>query len=259
MISNPIIRIQKDQRVAILSLKEPNGSLYPIVDLANQLSVLRTAIMSIQEIRVVVVVMDVGFSEFIMGDDLLMQTEKANVETFCQGCSLGEHLARIDCPVIVAVMGNAIGIGLEMALTGDIRIAAETSCFGLPHISLGLIPCDGGTQRLPRVVGKAKALEMLFTGAVIDAQEALRIGLVNKIVTPQELLESALDMANTMASKAPLSLRYAKESICKGMDLNLEQGLRLETDLYLLLHTTHDRTKGIKAFQQRQKAQFGGT
>ena len=121
-----------------------------------------------------------------------------------------------------------------------------------------MIPWDGGTQRLSRLVGKGKAMEMILTGDMIDAQEALRIGLVNKIVRSQELLEVVMDMAHEMASKAPLALRYAKETVNKGMDLNLEQGLRLEADLYLLLHTTQDRTKGIKAFQERQEVQFEG-
>jgi enoyl-CoA hydratase/carnithine racemase len=145
-----------------------------------------------------------------------------------------------------------------MALACDLRIATETSVFGLPHIKASLIPSDGGTQRLSRLVGRSKALEMILTGETVDAQEALRIGLVNRVVPTGELMEVAMKMAKEMASKGPIALRYAKEAIHKGMDMTLEQGLHLEADLYLLIHTTKDRTEGIKAFQGKRSPKFEG-
>jgi enoyl-CoA hydratase len=172
--------------------------------------------------------------------------------------SFSEPLGKLDQPVIAAINGDAIGHGLELALACDIRIAMVTSRFGLPHIKTGLIPRDGGTQRLPRLVGRDKALEMILTGEMIEAQEAYRIGLVNKIVPPGELITVAMDMAKEMASKGPIALRYAKEAIYKGMDVTLEQGLRLEADLYLLLHTTRDRTEGINAFRKKRTPKFEG-
>ena len=143
-------------------------------------------------------------------------------------------------------------------LACDIRIATNISHFGLLHIEKGLIPWDGGTQRLSRVIGQAKAMEMILTGELIDTQEAYRIGLVNKVVSSEDLMKVAADMAREMASKGPIALRYAKEAIRKGMDLTLEQGLRLEADLYFLLHTTKDRTEGIRAFQEKRSPQFEG-
>ena len=121
-----------------------------------------------------------------------------------------------------------------------------------------MIPRDGGTQRLARLVGKGNALEMILTGKTIDAQEAYRIGLVHKVVSSDDLEKTVMDSAQGMASKGPLALKYAKEAIHTGMDLTLEQGLHLEADLYLLLHTTQDRTEGIRAFQEKKKPQFEG-
>jgi len=172
--------------------------------------------------------------------------------------SWAEPISNFDQPVIAAIQGDATGQGLELVLACDIRIATEASRFGLPHIEEGLIPWDGGTQRLPRLIGRAKALEMILTGEMIDAQEAYRIGLVNKVVPLDKLITVAMDMAKEIASKGPIALRYAKEAVYKGMDMTLEQGLRLEADLYLLIHTTKDRTEGIRAFQEKRTSKFEG-
>jgi len=122
----------------------------------------------------------------------------------------------------------------------------------------GLMPMDGGTQRLPRLIGKGKALEMILSGDIIDSREALAIGLVSQVIPPQELLEKTMAFANSMAAKAPIAMRYVKEAVNKGLDLTLDQGVRLEADLYFLIHTTVDRTEGIKAFQEKRKPQFKG-
>jgi enoyl-CoA hydratase/carnithine racemase len=173
-------------------------------------------------------------------------------------CSIAEPIAKLNRPVIAALNGDAMGQRLELALACDIRIATEGSHFGLSHIQSGFIPWDGGTQRLPRLVGKGKAMEMILTGEAIDAREAYRIGLVNKVVPLDQLMATAMTMAQEIAAKGPIALRYAKEAIYKGMDLTLEQGLRLEADLYLLLHTTKDRTEGIKAFREKKAPKFEG-
>ena len=171
---------------------------------------------------------------------------------------LAEPISRLDVPVLAAIHGDAIGQGLELVLASDLRIASEGSRFGLTHIRTGSVPWDGGTQRLSRLVGKAKAMEMILTGEIIDAQEALRIGLVNRIVPRGEVTAGVMGLAQEMASRAPIAVRYTKEAICKGIDMTLEQGLRLEADLYLLLHTTRDRTEGIQAFRNKKAPQFRG-
>jgi enoyl-CoA hydratase/carnithine racemase len=121
-----------------------------------------------------------------------------------------------------------------------------------------LIPSDGGTQRLPRIIGKGKALELILTAEIISAAEALEIGLVTKVVPAESLISEVDALAKAIAGKAPVSLRYVKEAINKGLDLTMEQGLRLEADLYFLLHTTGDRTEGITAFQQKRPPEFKG-
>jgi enoyl-CoA hydratase len=171
---------------------------------------------------------------------------------------LSESIAGLDRPTIAAIHGDAFGQGLELAMACDMRIVSESACFGLPHIHEGLLPQDGGTQMLPRLVGKAKALEMILTGELIDAQEALRTGLVNIVQPPEDVMEKALELARDMASKAPIALRFAREAIYKGMDLTLDQGLRMEGDLYLLLYGTHDRVHGIESFKKKEKPSFQG-
>jgi enoyl-CoA hydratase len=172
--------------------------------------------------------------------------------------SLADPIAELNVPVIAAIHGDAVGQGLELALAADMRIVAETARLGIPHIRKGLIPWDGGTQRLSRLIGKGKTLEMILTGERMDAPEALRLGLINRVVPAGEVTRVAREMAREMVSRGPIALRYAKEAIHQGMDLTLQQGLHLEADLYFLLHTTRDRTEGIRAFQKKKAPRFEG-
>ncbi len=167
-------------------------------------------------------------------------------------------IAAIERPVIAAINGDAFGIGLEMALSCDVRIASDKARLALPQVAEGRLPADGGTQRLPRIIGRGRALEMLLAATTISADEALEIGLVSKIVSSSELANEAQKLAETIAAKGPLALRYLKEAVIKGMDMTLTQGLRLEADLYFLLHTTADRTEGITAFREKKKPRFRG-
>ncbi len=199
-----------------------------------------------------------GGNLFSTAADLIMPVSKANSEPWEKPWSFAEPIAELDKPVIAAIDGDATGLGLELSLPCDIRFASEKSRFGFPHIKEGHIPWDGGTQRLSRLIGRGKALEMILTGDMIDAQEAFRIGLVNRVVSEEDLIELAMDMAREMALKSPIAMRYAKESIDKGAELTLEQGLRLEADLYFMLHTTRDRTEGIRAFREKRSPHFKG-
>ena len=140
----------------------------------------------------------------------------------------------------------------------DIRIAGEDAQLALTEVTLAIIPGGSGTQRLPRLVGRGKALEMVLTGMRIGAAEALRIGLVERVVPPAEVLPAAQELARTLAAKAPVALRYAKEAVVKGLGLPLADGLRLENDLATLLRTTEDRLEGAKAFLEKRKPRFSG-
>jgi enoyl-CoA hydratase len=185
-------------------------------------------------------------------------------DVFCGGselaipCGVAAAVANLGKPVIAAVNGDALGQGLELALASDIRLAAKGAKLGFPQSDKGFLPMDGGTQRLARIAGRGKALEMLLTGETVTAEEAYDIGLVNKVVQRETLSSEAEALAKDLASKAPIALRYVKEAINKGLDLTLEQGLRLEADLYFLLHTTDDRTEGIRAFQEKRLPDFKG-
>jgi enoyl-CoA hydratase len=161
-------------------------------------------------------------------------------------------------PLIAAVNGAALGGGMEVALACDIRIAAENAIFGVPEVTLGLIPAWGGTQRLPRAVPAAKAAEMLFTGKPVDAQEAYRIGLVNRVVPQAELMPTAMKMAETICKAGPLAVRAAKQAMVQGVNSSMEEGLLLESVLRDYVVATKDFDEGCKAFIEKRKAEFKG-
>jgi enoyl-CoA hydratase/carnithine racemase len=209
----------------------------------------------------VIVVTGMGDRAFSAGADIREFVAPQVPVRFREGRRRIDFRAAMDrCPqpVIAAIRGFALGGGLELALACDIRIAGEDSQLGLTEVNLAIIPGGGGTQRLPRLVGRGKALEMILTGARIDAREALRIGLVERVVPATEVLSSAQALARTLAEKAPVALRYAKEAVVKGLGLPLEDGLRLENDLATLLRTTDDRVEGAKAFLEKRKPRFTG-
>jgi enoyl-CoA hydratase/carnithine racemase len=209
----------------------------------------------------VVVVTGTGERAFSAGADIREFVAAQVPVRFRDGRRRVDFRAAMDrCPqpIIAAIRGFALGGGLELALACDIRIAGEDSQLGLTEVNLAIIPGGGGTQRLPRLVGRGKALEMILTGARIDAREALRIGLVERVVPATDVLSSAQALARTLAEKAPVALRYAKEAVVKGLGVPLEDGLRLENDLATLLRTTDDRIEGAKAFLEKRKPRFTG-
>ena len=159
-------------------------------------------------------------------------------------------------PLVAAINGAALGGGLEIALACDIRIASENAIFGLPEVNLGIIPGWGGTQRLPRVIPMAKAAEMLLTGRPIDAQEAYRIGLINKVVPLNQLMASAMEMAEFLCRPAPLAVRAAKQAMIQGASLSLTDGIVLERSLEDYLVITEDHAEGRDAFLSKRKAEF---
>jgi len=161
-------------------------------------------------------------------------------------------------PTIAAINGFATGGGLEVALACTLRIAAEGARLGLPEINLGIMPGNGGTQRLPRLVGKTKAMEMILTGDLIDAQEAYRIGLVNKVVPLADLLPTAKELARKLAQKPPLALWAAKEAINASQSLSLAEGIAYESRLFAILCGTEDKREGVAAFLEKRPATFRG-
>jgi enoyl-CoA hydratase len=169
-----------------------------------------------------------------------------------------QAMSRCEAPIIAAINGYALGGGCELAMCCDMRIASDQAQLGLTEVTLGIIPGGGGTQRLPRLVGRGKALELILTGRYINAPEALRLGLVEQVVEHDQLKAAVEDLAQTIVSRAPLAVKYAKEAIVRGLELPLTEGLKVEAELYTLLRTTEDRMEGARAFQEKRPPQFKG-
>jgi enoyl-CoA hydratase len=161
-------------------------------------------------------------------------------------------------PVIACVHGEASGAGLELALACDVRLASEDATFAMPQVAAGGMPWLGGTQRLPRIAGRGAAAALLLLGERFDARQALAYGLVSEVAPVGELASRAEELAQAIASQGPLAVRYAKEAIRQGLDMPLEQALRYETDLTVILQTTSDRAEGVEAFLQKRKPKFEG-
>ena len=176
-----------------------------------------------------------------------------------KGLAVYGRLADLRAPVIAAINGLALGGGLELALACDLRLAGESAKLGAPEVTLGLIPAYGGTQRLPRLIGVAKAKELIFTGAMISAAEALKIGLVNKTVPAGQELRAARDLAHTIAQRAPKAVQAAKRSIVEGLEMSLAKGIENETRLFESeVMTSEDLAEGLAAFVERRPPKFQG-
>jgi len=171
-----------------------------------------------------------------------------------------EALAAIPQVTIAAIAGRAHSVGLEIALACDIRLATEDATFAMPDTASGSVPRAGGTQRLPRAVGRAHALRLLLTGEIIDAAEARRIGLVSRVVPSggDTLRDAAHALAEAVAARGPIATRLAKEAVHRGAEMTLEQALRYETDLTVILQSTADRAEGVRAFQEKREPRFLG-
>ncbi len=194
---------------------------------------------------------------FVAGSDI---KEFARTTPFAahQIVRLATVVEKLEKPVIAAVNGYCLGGGCEIAMGCDIIIASEKAKFGQPEINLGIIPGGGGTQRLPRLIGSCRAKELIFTGDIIGAGEADRIGLVNRVVPVDALMATAMEMAGKIAAKSQAALRLAKTAVNQGMQTGLEAGLQYEQELYSLALTLEDKTEGVAAFIEKRSAQFKG-
>jgi enoyl-CoA hydratase len=209
----------------------------------------------------VLILTGAGDRAFVAGADineLSVQTPAGGREHARRGQALFNRLERLGKPVIAAVNGFALGGGCELAMACTIRLAADTSTFGQPEINLGLIPGYAGSQRLPRLVGRGRALELLLTGRQISADEASRIGLVNRVVPAAQLMTEARALAQTLADKAPVAVRYIIEAVGGGLDMPLGDAQDYEATLFGLVATTEDMREGTRAFLEKRKPAFKG-
>ena len=251
-----VVLFEKKESIGIITLNRPEQKNAITAQMAVELKEIRNQVGWDSGVRVLLFTGEGEY--FSIGTETEAYSSFKTREEFINNLSVSSLIGSLTQPVIAAINGNAFGQGLELALACDLRVSSKDALFAMPQIKDNEIPFDGGTQRLPRIVGRTKALEMIFQGLTLDSQEAQRIGLINSVVTKNELMTTALKTAEDLASKGPIALRHAKEAIMKGMDMTLEQGLRLEADLYFLIHTTKDRTEGITAFRKKRDPRFEG-
>jgi enoyl-CoA hydratase len=208
----------------------------------------------------VVVITGAGDKAFIAGADIaefagrtaMMQRDVMTAR------SLFTAIDTFPKPIVAMINGYCLGGGCELALACDIRLASETASFGQPEINLGIIPGGGGTQRLTRLVGEGKAMEMILTGEIIDAQSAYSIGLVNHVFPAEQLQAKTMEIANRIAEKSPIALSLAKEAVKLASRSTLDEGLRREVDLFALCFSTEDKNEGVSAFLEKRKPEFKG-
>lgn len=173
-----------------------------------------------------------------------------------RGSALMRRIEKLEMPTIAAVNGFALGGGCELALSCDIILASEKAKFGQPEVGLGITPGFSGTQRLPRRVGTARAKELIFSGRMVKADEAERMGLVNAICAPEELMDKAMEMAQSFARNAPIAVKYSKACIDRGMQMDIVDGIALENELFAMCFATADQKEGMKAFLEKRDAAF---
>lgn len=196
---------------------------------------------------------------FAAGADIKEMADKNTVDMYLEDkFSVWDAIKKIKKPIIAAVSGFALGGGCELAMMCDMIVASETAQFGQPEIKIGVMPGAGGTQRLTRAVGKARAMEMILTGKFISAAEALQAGLINKIIPVELYLEEAIKLASEIAQMPPLAVKMAKESVLKAFETSLEEGLAYERKNFYMLFSSIDQKEGMKAFIEKRKAEFKG-
>ena len=252
--------IDRDAAVAIVTINRPkvlNALNAPTLD------DLRRAMLDLKQdesVRVIIIT-GAGDKSFVAGADineLAVQTPASARNHALTGQHVFDLVENLGKPVIAAINGYALGGGCELAMACSLRVAAETAKLGQPEINLGTLPGYGGTQRLSRLVGKGKAMELMLTGSPISAAEAEQIGLVNRVVPPSELMADARKMASTLAAQAPLAMRYIINAINHGLEMPFAQGCAYEATLFGLAAATDDMREGTRAFLEKRKPAFQG-
>jgi enoyl-CoA hydratase len=251
---------EKKGRIAYVTMNRPK-----VLNALNHaaLADLRSAFEDAREDESIrgVILTGAGDKSFIAGADINEVATDTPVQAEAKtrgGHDLMDLIENLGKPVIAAVNGFALGGGCEAALACTIRLASDSAKFGLPEVKLGIIPGYGGTQRLPRLVGKGVALQLILSGAMIDATEAHRVGLVNEVVAGAELIGRAEAILNQIGGNAPLSVKYAIEAVNKGMEASLAEGLVLESALVAICTSTEDKREGTAAFLEKRAAKFQG-
>jgi enoyl-CoA hydratase len=252
--------LERDEAVALVTINRPQ--VLNALNMAT-LDELRRVILDLKRDESVRAVILTGSGEkaFVAGADineLAVQTPITGREHALAGQHVLDLIEHMGKPVIAAINGYALGGGCELALACTLRIAADTARLGQPEINLGILPGYAGTQRLPRLVGKARAMELILTGAQISASEAERIGLVNRVVPAADLLAEARKLAAALARQAPIAVRYILDAINHGLEMPFVEGCRFEATLFGLVAASDDMREGTRSFLEKRKPEFTG-
>jgi E-phenylitaconyl-CoA hydratase len=260
------IRFEVEGAIALLTIDRPKVQNALDFETSDALVAAWERFRDDDELRVAILT-GAGGRSFCAGADLrgvgdfyksLTSAERLRRSELVPGLGGITKNLQIDKPIIAAINGFCLAGGLEIALACDLRIASETATFGLPEVTRGIIPGAGGTQRLPRLVGPERALDLIMTGRRIDAVEAEHMGLVSRVVAPEQLQAEALKTAQQIAGNGPLAVRAAKSAVWRGLDLSLEEGLRIEQLIAEPVRQSEDAQEGPRAFLEKRKPQFSG-
>lgn len=253
------VLLDRRDRVAVIMINRPEKRNALNIQTRAEGAAILDELRADDSVRVVIIT-GAGDKAFIAGADIAEFADRTAISQreIMLERGLFNAVDTFPKPIIAMVNGYCLGGGCEVALACDIRVASETASFGQPEINLGIIPGGGGTQRLPRLVGEGKAMEMILTGEIIDAQTAFNLGLVNHVVPADQLEIKTMEIANRIAEKSPIALRLAKEAIKLASRSNLDEGLRREVDLFALCFSSADKDEGVKAFLEKRKPEFKG-
>ena len=261
MSDNENVLLAEDRgQVRILTLNRPEMMNALNFDMLRALKAQIEDLRFTRETRVVIIT-GAGEKAFCAGADLKERAtlSEIQVKEFIYTIrNLLTDIESLNKPVISAVNGIALGGGTEIALASDLRVASESASMGLTETRLAIIPGGGGTQRLPRLVGRGKAKELIFTGSRVNGKEALEIGLVNRVCEPEQLMDEAMDLAETICEGGPIAIEQAKYAIDAGMETDLHTGLAIESNAYWITIPTEDRTEGLTAFREKRKPVYKG-
>lgn len=254
------INFEKKKNIGLLTLNRPEARNALCNDMVEELDDLIKSI-EIDDTVKVLIITGAGEKAFMAGADIKELDKRNFINGRMQTKRRQEvfnKISELSIPSIAAINGYALGAGLELALSCSIRIASDKAKFGSPEVNLGIIPGDGATQRLSRIIGLGRAMNMILTGDIIDVEKAYQYGLVTRVSSDSQLLIEATEIADKLMKKAPLAIQYAKEAVNKSLDVPLAVGLVLESYLHALVCASEDKKEGVDAFLNKRKPNFKG-